>query len=808
MKKIFSNLCYRNAFTLLLILTIPSNQVSAQNSLKGKILDASNGLPIKGVSIKMADSYLETLSDQNGDFYFPEGKHASVRLIFSHISYEKDTMDVQFPSNGLEIRMRLHTYLSEEITISATRVGDESAIAHSNISKTELEKYNLGQDMPYLLQLSPSMVVTSDAGHGIGYTGMRLRGSDASRINVTVNGIPVNDAESHQVYWVDLPDLASATENIQIQRGVGTSTNGSGAFGGSVNIQTMTLRKNPYASLSSSAGSFNTYKNTLGFGSGLISEHFTIDGNMSMIQSDGYVDRASSNLKSFFISGGYLGKNSSLKAVIFSGKEKTYQAWNGTPEDSLKTSRTFNPAGMHINEQGEIKYYEDQTDNYQQDNYQIHYTQKITYAWDVNLSVHATKGTGYYQEYSSGDAFSKYNLPDLITAIDTIQYSDFIRQRWLDNNFYGLLASTNYQFENSKLTVGASANTYEGDHFGKLLWSKDQAINILPIEYYKDKASKKELNAYAKFSSRVFQKLYVFVDIQLRTLKYDFEGRVTGGNFLPQSVSYSFFNPKLGLSYSLAKNQRVYFSFAVGQKEPVRDDFVNSTELSRPKSEKMEDYEAGYQLKSGKIQVGLNYYFMNYRDQLILNGKINDVGEYTRQNVDKSFRTGLEFELRYIFSPKLIFEGNLSTSQNKINRYEEFVDDYDAGLQIIRSYNSVEIAFSPSVISSGRLTWNPFQALNIDVTGKYVGKQFLDNTGNESRKMDEYFVTDAAFRYVFHLKSLKELGLKFQVNNVFNSLYNSNGYTYSYISGGEFSTFNYYYPQAGTNFMAGINLLF
>lgn len=794
-------------FTLLLFINTPFIGFG-QNILKGEIIDETSAESIAGATIFIKDSYLQTQSDQNGNFIIQGIKNKKITLYVSHISFETDTLVVNLPSEKLNIYLKPHTYLAPSITVSATRAASGSAIAFSNISKTDLEKSNLGQDLPYLIQLSPSVTVTSDAGNGIGYSGLRIRGIDPTRINVTINGIPVNDAESHQVYWVDLPDLASSVDNIQIQRGIGTSTNGSGAFGGSVNIQTLSLNKNPYASLNSSIGSFNTLKNTVGFGTGLLQNNFSFDGKMSMIQTDGFIDRANSDLRSFYFSGGYFGKKTSIKALIFSGKEKTYQAWYGVPEDSLKTNRTFNPAGLYFELNGIANYYDEQTDNYQQDNYQIHFTQVLNSNWNFNVALHGTIGKGYYEEYSVGDPFSKYGMKDVFMATDTISESDFIRQRWLDNNFYGTSVSANYEGRKNKLVIGASANIYNGDHYGNLIWSKDQVILNNSLNYYDDNAQKKEINTFIKLSTKVFKNLEVFADLQLRNINYDFEGRESSGNPLPQSESYSFFNPKIGLSYLMHKEQMLYVFIGIGQKEPVRDDFVNSSLNSRPREEKMTDFEAGYQIKTGKLNLGFNTYFMNYTDQLILNGKINDVGEYTRQNVTKSYRAGLEFELAYRISKNINLQGNLSLSQNKIDEFEEYIDDYDAGLQIQRRYSSVDIAFSPSVIASGILSWNPLKPISLDFTGKYVGEQFLDNTENQNRKLEEYFLNDFRFRYIIHLKHFKEIGININVNNLFDVKYNSNGYTYSYVYGGDLTTFNYFYPQAGRNLMAGINLLF
>jgi iron complex outermembrane receptor protein len=794
--------------SLMIFFSFSNFGLSAQHLLKGEVRDEITGMPIQGVLLRIEDTFSAAVSEANGKFSLKIHGEKMIRLTLSHIAYEKVTMNVEQSDAELMILLKPRTYLSREINVEATRAGDFAPFSFSNIGPDEIGRSNLGQDMPYLLRNTPSVLTTSDAGTGIGYSALRIRGSDGTRINVTLNGIPVNDAESHQVYWVDLPDLASSTESIQIQRGAGTSSNGAGSFGGSINVQTLLLRKEAYASLHSSAGSYKTFKNTIGFGTGLIRDHFAFDGRLSMLNSDGYIDRSGSELRSFYFSGAYYGKNASVKALIISGTEKTSQAWYGVPEDSLKKNRTHNPAGMYVDSKGAVQFYEDQTDNYQQDNYQLHYNQVISESLYLNLALHATKGKGYYEEYKVDDAYGDYGLSDVVAGTDTISYSDFIRQRWLDNLFYGSVVSLNYHSVNTKVIVGGAINQYDGKHVGELLWTKNMAPVHFPYRYYEDDALKREASLFLKLQNRIANGLTFSGDLQGRIIHYEFEGRESGGGFLPQKVNYSFINPKAGITYTISQKHQVYLSAGIARKEPVRDDFIDSSPQSRPEPEHMTDFEAGYRIGSEKYHTNLTFYFMNYRDQLILNGKINDVGEYTRQNVDDSYRTGIELESGFQILPKLNLELNLTVSKNKIRHFEEYIDDYDEGQQILTEYKETDIAFSPSVIAFGGLSWKPIEKLRIDLSGKYAGEQFLDNTSNRKRMIDDFFVTDFLLNYSISLKGIREAGISIQVNNLFDTRYSSNGYTYSYKYGGETSTFNYYYPQAGRNFMAGMKLMF
>lgn len=788
-----------------------------ENSLNGTVQDESTGEKIPGAVVQVENSFSSAVTNFEGRFELKNLKPGNYRFIVSHISYEKITAGAVLPSaTPLEIKLRRKIYLSDEVTVSATRATTHSAVAYTNINKEEFEKNNLGRDIPYLLNLTPSVVVTSDAGAGIGYTGIRIRGSDATRVNVTINGVPVNDAEDHGVYWVDLPDLASSVENMQVQRGAGTSTNGVGAFGGSINIQTSKFSLAPYGSLSSSYGSFSTWKNTLSFGTGLIendsSDHsgFSFNGRLSKITSDGYIDRAASDLKSFYLDAGYYSSKSSLRFVILSGKEKTYQAWYGVPQDSLSNNRTFNPAGMYYDANGNLSFYDNQTDNYQQDYYQLLYSKQLTKNWDMNLTAFLTKGRGYYEEYvPANDAygeglFSFYGLPD----VDTITATDLVRQKWLSNDYYGLIWSFNKTEKKWRLTVGGELNQFDGKHFNEIIWAQYASTSTINYRYSDDDALKTDLNIFGKFYYDATNRLHLFADLQVRALGYQFQGFNDMLEEQRQQVDLSFFNPKAGISYEINNLNSVYASVSTASKEPVRNDYQNSTPASRPKPEYLTDLEAGYKFKGRNAAATINFYYMNYKDQLALTGQVNDVGEYTRKNIGESSRAGAEAEAGFIFSDKVNISLNATFSSNKIKSHSEFIDNYDDYSQKEIIYGSTDLAFSPSVIGGLVINYSPVKNLTFSLMSKYVGKQFLDNTSNENKAIDPYSVNDLRLGWKINSKRLKEISLTVLINNILDEKYVSNGYTFAYIYGGETISQNYYYPQAGRNFLAGITIKF
>lgn len=769
----------------------------AQFTLSGKILESGKHLGLSGSTISL-NSGKFTVANKNGEFSFGNLPSGTYLLKASFVGYQ--TVEKAVTLNGnMQVALELVPLAlsGDEVIIRSTRASEQTATTYRNVSKAEIEKNNFGQDLPILLNQTPGVVVTSDAGAGIGYTGIRIRGSDATRINVTLNGIPFNDPESQGTFFVNLPDFVSSVDNIQVQRGVGTSTNGAGAFGASINMQTTTRRDSAYAELNNSFGSFNTQKNTVSVGTGLMANQFTFDGRLSRIQSDGYIDRASSDLKSYFLSGAWYGKNSLIRANVFSGTEKTYQAWNGVPEAELANNRTYN-----------MFTYDDQTDNYTQDHYQLLYSHRFNDKISVNGAFHYTYGRGYYEEFKEGEEFSKYGLTPISIGGTTIDETDLIRRRWLDNHFYGLTYNLTYQPKAGlEVVLGGAYNEYDGDHFGEVIWAKYASDSKIRQRYYDNNGFKRDFNFYGKTTYQL-GKWGLYTDLQYRRVGHDFVGFDTNLQNLEQSTSFNFFNPKAGLTYQLNNNDQLYASIAVANKEPNRDDLVNSSPNSRPLAERLTDWELGYRVKRSQLQFGLNAYYMDYKNQLILTGEINDVGAYTRQNVSDSYRLGVELDGAWRISKQWNWAANLALSRNKIQHLVTYTDNYDNATQQANTYHQTDIAFSPGFVASSELAYAPFKGTQIALISKYVSDQFLDNTANSARSLDAFFVNDLRLAYQFKWKSVKNIGLNLLVNNVFNTLYEPNGYTFSYIAGGQELTENFYYPQANRNFLFSLNLKF
>ncbi len=683
------------------------------------------------------------------------------------------------------------------LEIRSVRVSENSPFAKSNVSANQITQLNFGQDLPFILQNTPSIVANADAGNGIGYTGMRIRGTDATRINVTINGIPYNDAESMGTFLVNIPDIASSASSIQIQRGVGTSTNGASAFGATINIATNDYHPSHYLSLQNSFGSFNTLKNNLQFGTGLINNRFTIDGRISSINSDGYIDRAKSSLQSFFISSTYWGDNSSLRLNVFSGKEKTYQAWYGVPEELLLTNRTYNPAGTEKADSP----YDNQTDNYTQTHYQLFYNQNINPNLKWNTALFLTKGRGYYEEYKAGVNLADYGIAPspLFNSINP----DLVRRRWLDNNFYGQIASLTYEKNKDIITVGGGWNIYDGLHFGNLPYGIPSSNGNLSInkEYYNNNATKSDINGYIKWEHQLMNNLTSFIDIQYRRVQHTMYGFDSNPDLLVDR-KFNFINPKFGLSTKI-KNTTYYSSIAIAHKEPNRADFEAGIN-QQPKQEVLYDWESGFKSKYEKFNWGMNIYYMHYKDQLVLTGKINDVGAYTRTNVPKSFRAGVEIEESWLIGKKWESNGTVTFSKNKIEHFTEYFDDYDNGGQASIHHHNTDITLSPNLTGTHNLVYKLNERTNITWTSRYVSKQYLDNTQNESRTLDAYFLNDLNLSYKLIDKKKWKALFQFYAINVLDEKYEPNGYTYSYIYGGTTTTSNNFFPMAGRNYFASI----
>jgi len=808
MKKMLLGICY------LLI----SHGLSAQQ-VAGQVTDASSGGPVASATVELSNIATGS-TNVAGRFVFTRIKQGRYTLRITSIGYQSAETIVSPGDSAITIRLNRLNLFMQPVEVRAIRAGEKAPFAKTDLTKKEIEKVNTGQDLPFILNQTPSAVVSSDAGNGVGYTGIRIRGTDGTRINVTLNGIPYNDAESQGSYFVDLPDFTSSVNNIQIQRGVGTSSNGSGAFGATINLSTNEVNTTPYGEINNSVGSFNTWKHTIKAGSGLISDHFTIDARLSKISSNGFVNRGASDLRSFYLSGAYLAKKSSIRFNVISGKEKTYQSWNGVPEAKLygdegKLMEHYNNnlGTLYFTKQDSVnlftsdprKYnyftYANQTDNFQQDHYQLFLNHQFSPKLTVNTAFFLTKGKGYYEEFKAQESYSDYGLPDHVVGGTTYTNTDLTRQLWLENDYYGQIFSVQYKSIADQFTVGGGWNRFDNHHHGEILWTQEGGVPN-GYRWYNLEAYKTDVNAYAKYQHTFSPEWEVFADMQYRRVLYDIGGFRKNPTLKLHNI-FDFFNPKAGITYT-ANNYQAYISYAQGNKEPNRDDFEAGV-TQQPKPEKLHDFEAGVSKKGNQYDWSANLYYMLYKDQLVQTGKINDVGGYTRTNVDNSFRMGIELQGRMRFTQWLQGTANITFSQNRIKDFTEYYDDYDNGGQKAVAHGNTDIAFSPAVVAGGSLNFIPAKDLEISLPAKYVGRQYLDNTSDKQRSLDAYYVQDARVIYTLRKILVKEISLIGQVNNVFNRKYNSNGYTYSYQYGSVI-TENFYFPMAGTNFMVTLNV--
>ncbi|MEZ4809557.1 MAG: TonB-dependent receptor [Allomuricauda sp.] len=689
----------------------------------------------------------------------------------------------------------------DEVLVQTVRVTKEFPITFSNLEKAEITSRNLGQDIPVLMNFLPAVVTTSDAGAGVGYTGIRVRGSDATRVNVTINGIPYNDAESQGTFWVNMPDFASSTENLQLQRGVGTSTNGAGAFGASLNLLTDAFSEEAYARISSSMGSFNTLRNNLKFSTGILNEHFELSGRLSRITSDGYIDRASSQLDAYFLQGVYKNENTLIKALLFGGHEVTYQSWFGIDEETLRTNRTFNPAGLYTDENGIAQFYDKEEDNYKQDHFQWHWNQTLNPQWNTNLALHYTRGRGYFEQFREDDDFATYGFEPLVVNGEPVDTTDLVRRRWLDNDFYGAVFSAVYNDGQLKLIPGAGYNVYEGDHFGEVIWARFASDSEIRDRYYDDTSRKTDFNVYLKANYKLDDKWAVFGDMQYRGVGYEANGEDTGS----VDDTFNFFNPKAGVTLDLNRNNNFYFSYARANREPNRNDYENGN----PKPEQLNDFELGWRYVSEEFQANTNIYYMRYKDQLVLTGELNDVGAPIRANVGDSYRLGLEVDAQVQLGNKFTWRPNLALSTN---RNIDFIFQRDGELQDL---GNTHIAYSPQVVAGNIFSFRPNQNLQLSLLSKFVGKQYMGNIDAGASVLKSYSQTDFNVQYVIETNSfVKSIELSGLVNNIFDADIVSNGYFYTYdddfSNPGTITTIEGagYYPQAGTNFLLGATFNF
>jgi len=705
----------------------------------------------------------------------------------------------------------------EEVKLAGLRVDEDQPFAFSNVDEEDLASRNLGQDLPILLNYLPGVVTTSDAGAGIGYTGIRVRGSDATRVNVTINGIPYNDSESQGVYWVNMPDFASSVSSLQIQRGVGTSTNGSGAFGASINLLTEEVSPMAYAEIANTVGSFNSLKHTLKFSTGLLNDHFELSGRLSKITSDGYVDRASSDLKSYFLQAAFQDENTLIKALAFGGHEITYQSWFGLDANTLKTNRRYNPAGEIYDNNGNLEgHYDNQVDNYRQDHYQFHWNQKIDAYTSLSLGLNYTYGRGYYEEYkdlwfeqkinfSFDNNFSYLGLQPINIGGTTVDTTENIVQKWLDNDYYVATFSLNKQKGNTEWNLGVLYSSYVGDHFGALIFA-DYASGVQPgHRFYENQGDKKEGNAFAKVNHRFNDRISGYLDLQYRSIAYTAIGNLKGPAPINVNENYGFFNPKAGLVYTLNPQNKFYISFARAHREPSRSDFENGN----PQPEELNDYELGWRFNTEKVILGLNFYWMDYTNQLALTGALDDVGSPIRQNVGESSRMGIELEGTIALGNRWVWQPNMTLSRN---RNHDFYFQRDG---VLTALGDTHLSFSPSIVAGNRIAFQPSPHWEMVLLTKYVGEQYMGNIDSNRSKLEDYTVSDFNINHRICPQSLfQEINISLLINNLFGTQYVSNGYFYTfdddYSVPGVVTTVEGtgYYPQALTNFLLGVSFRF
>ncbi len=824
----------KNLFSILVLL-LAAVTTYAQAEITGTIT-SKKGEPLVGATVQLYETKQGGVTDFDGVYKIKNVPAGTYTVMVSYVGFETTPSKVTISENGQSAKLNMsikETPIAfDQIIVKSTRATDKLPITFTNLEKEAIEANNLGQDVPFLLKWTPSTVVNSDAGTGIGYTGLRIRGIDPSRINVTINGIPLNDSESQGVFWVNMPDFASSTDNIQVQRGVGTSTNGPAAFGASINLNTSVLHREAYGQISTTIGSFNTRKANVTFGTGLINDKFTVDGRLSTIESDGYIDRASVDLSSYYLSGAYIGRKSSVRFNAFSGHEVTYQAWNGVPAQFLDNAefdesfRTFNSAGT--DKPGEP--HDNEVDDYQQSHYQVLWTSQLTNNWDLNLTGNYTKGQGFFELYKGDASFSRYQIEPLTIGGETIESTDLIERRWLDNDFYFGSVAANYGSDNQKLNVnlGSAFSVYRGDHFGEVIWARFANNTEQDHRYYENDAVKTDFNIFSKGSYQLAEKLTGFLDLQYRRVDYEFEGFDNNGALIDHNVDFNFFNPKVGLTYEVNPQTSFYVYTGIGNKEPNRSDFTDTSPSSRPVHETVIDTELGFKKTWQKAAIEANLYYMNYDNQLVLTGQINDVGEYARVNAKDSYRAGLELVAGYQLTKQLNIDGSLTLSDNKIKSFSEFIDNWDTWGQEAVEHGDTDLALSPSTIFNANLSFNALPASkNQDLTFglgmKYVGEQFIDNTSNQNTALPAYSYTDFRLAYTIKTSFVNEIALTLLVRNLFDAKYISSAWTYRYISEGydgraddpstrleQGSTYNLtgYYPQAGRNFLLGVSLSF
>ncbi len=793
-----------SALVPVLLAILLSTTLSAQSRLSGTVQDAE-GTPVAFASVLLGEQGSLAPTDAQGAFHAKGLFAGDLRIRIGAVGFlSKDTViNLAEGDNAVQLTLTRSTTELAAAEVTALRAGDRAPFAKSTLTADQIAERNTGVDLPYLLDLMPSVIAGSDAGTGIGYTNMRIRGSDATRTNITLNGVPFNDAESQGAFLVNLPDLATSAEDIEVQRGVGTSTNGPGAFGASVNLRTTAVKPEPWGLIEAGGGSYNTQRYSVSAGTGLMRNRFSVDMRLSSITSDGYIDRATADLKSYFLQGAWVGRTNSLRFITFRGREVTYQAWDGVPREVLDTNRTYN--GFTYN---------NQVDHYDQTHYQLLFDQKLGKDAVLNLTLFRVNGAGYYEQWKPDEDMADYGISPAVINGDTVTTTDIIRRKWLDNNLTGVNASADIKLGAHKLVLGGSYSDYKGEHYGEVIWARYAGNTDIRQRYYDNDAHKTDANAFAKLTYALSPKLDLYGDLQVRNVTYSFLGFNNELDNVTQELAWSFFNPKAGLLWRVNPGGKAYASFAVANREPNRDDLEETTPASRPTAERLFDYEAGYEYRTGRWNAGINGYYMNYEDQLVLTGELNDVGAALRTNVPKSYRAGVELMFAAQLTKRLQWQANATFSNNKVLDFTEYVDDWDNGGQVAQHYATSDLAFSPNIIAASQFSlriWDKPKKGRADFTfiTKYVGKQYLDNSSSSDRMLDAYVVHDLRANVsLFSLKGTKSVDFNLTVRNLFGELYESNGWSYSYISEGRRQEQVGLFPQAPINVMGGVSVRF
>ena len=785
-----------------ILLVVCSSVISFAQNFKGIVYDELRQ-PIAGATVIAEKAVL--ISNNKGEFYLNKNPESKLKINLFMIGYDSISQQINQEASLVFI-MKKSIIILEDAIVTAQKLKENSAASYDLIQKQDIAKNNLGQDLPYLLNQIPATVITSDAGTGIGYTGIRIRGTDASRTNVTINGIPLNDAESQGTFLVNLPDLASSIDNIQVQRGVGSSINGAGAFGASINIQTEHNIDSAGFELASGIGSFGTKKWMGKFSTGQLKNNWSFAGRASRIQSDGYIQNSAATLNSYFLNANYTTKDVIWKLNIFSGSEKTFLAWEGVPIDSMQTNRRYNPIAAN---------YKDQYDQYAQTHYQSFYTKLLNAHASYTIGLHLTNGKGFFQEFKYDQAFASIGFDTLFVGADTINSTNLLRRRWLANQFKGIVFSYQNTINNRlHLQVGAAANVYDGQHFAEVVWAQYASQSLPQQNIFDGTGLKKEANIYFKIDYEFKPKFNAYLDLQTRIIRYRLGGENIYLMNISQNAHYLFFNPKLGLSYTPNNKEVFYISYSIANKEPNRDDLIGN--LSRSKkalAEQLADIELGWKYQNSKIRSAWNVYYMNYKNQLIPTGKLNDVGESIRENCAQSYRLGVEWNGMLALSSSLSIGANAAISANKILNYTDVLYNYDPiNYSIIdtieQQYQKTNLAYSPAIIVGAVINYQFSKNLGFSLQNKYVGKQYLDNTSSDEKMINAFMVNDLIINYSKPLKNKTTLNLDIKLANIFNRKYVANGYTYSYLVGGEKTTAVYYYPQATRSILLGLSLKF